>query len=379
MCIRDRDLVDQLVAYRERSAHYHPQRVAELVAELHARHRATGARTQVLGADVPAETPLDRVRVTALGCRVSGTVQDRTAEVFFACGPTTLVLRHRWPIAEGESPTGHDLASRRLAGTALASLAASNVVSEAASRNAGRVLRLAKGRVSKTSITPVGRSWEALSDAVLVRDLAAESAVLDRLPPRLVRARVEAELVRVVAVAEVRSTHYFPGAQRLEAVVADELGATATVSATYRGVCPGALDALADALGSGPVLVSGSLRRVGGVLVVDPIAVLTGAGLVVPDLAPLPGVDLVPGYGDQGSDLIGSAVDAALAACAEAAHRGLRHLTPTLRARLDDVAADLRRVGLTGNADAVAAFGREASTRTWVDAQVRLLTTAECR
>ncbi|WNV84673.1 SWIM zinc finger family protein [Umezawaea sp. Da 62-37] len=373
------DLVDQLVAYRERSARYHPERFAELVAELHARHRATGARSQVLGADVPAETPLDRVRVTALGCRVRGTVEDRTAEVFFACGPTTLVLRHRWPLAEDESPTGHDLAARRLAGTTLGALAASNVVSEAASRNASRVLRLAKGRVSRTSITPVGRAWETLSEAVLVRDLAAESAALDRLPPRLVRARVEAELVRVVEVAEVLSVRYFPGAQRLDAVVADGFGATAMISATYRGACPGALDALAEALESVPVLVSGSLRRVGGVLVVDPIAVLTGDGLVVPDLAPVRGASLVPGDHAPESDLIGAAVDAALAACAEAAHRGLRHVTPSLRTRLDDVAAELRRVGLHGNAAAVSAFGEELSARTWVDAQVRLLTTAECR
>ena len=123
----------------------------------------------------------------------------------------------------------------------------------------------------------------------MVPDFAAEAAALDRLPPRLVRARVEAELVRVVAITEVRSVAYSPGAQRLDAVVADAFGATATISTTHRVVCPGALDALADALASEPVFVSGTLRRVGGVLVIDPIGALTGEGLVLPDLAPVRG------------------------------------------------------------------------------------------
>ncbi|MCS7481934.1 SWIM zinc finger family protein [Umezawaea endophytica] len=373
------DLVGQLRAYRERSAHYRAERFAELVAELHARHRATGARSQVLGTDVPAETPLHRVRVTALGCRIRGTVEDRTAEVFFASGPTTLVLRHRWAIGEGESPTGHDLVSRRVAGTTLGALAASNIVSESASRSASRVLKVSAGRVSKTSITPVGRAWEGLSEPVLVRSLAAEAAALERLPPRLVRARVEAELVRVVAIGEVRSVGYSPGAQRLDAVVADEFGATARISATHRGEAPGALDALAGALESDPVMVSGSLRRVGGVVVIDPLAVLTGSGVVVLDLAPVRGVGVVPGYRESGSDLIGAAVDAALAVCADAAHRGLRHLAPGVRARLGEAAAGLRRVGLHGSAAAVTAFGEEVSARTWVDAQVRLLVAQECR
>ncbi|MEO6082011.1 MAG: hypothetical protein ABIQ18_02805 [Umezawaea sp.] len=373
------DLVEQLGAYRERSARYRPERFAELVAELHARHRATGARSQVLGTDVPAQTPLNRVRVTALGCRVSGTVEDRTAEVFFAGGPTALVLRHRWPIGEDESPTGHDLAGRRVAGTTLGVLAAANIVSESASRSAGQVLRLSAGRVSKTSITPVGRAWESLPEPLRVLDFAAEAAALERLPPRLVRARVEAELVRVVAITEVRSVAYSPGAQRLDAVVADALGATATISTTHRGVCPGALDALADALASEPVFVSGSLRRVGGVLVIDPIGVLTDEDLVLPDLAPVRGDVVPPGYREPESDPIGAAVDTALAVCAQAAHRGLRHVTSGLRMRIGDVAAELRRVGLHGNAAAVSAFGEELSTRTWVDAQVRLLTTAECR
>ena len=373
------DLVEQLGAYRQRSTRYRAERFAELVAEVHARHRATGARSQVLGTDVPAETPLNRVRVTALGARVRGTVEDRTAEVFFAGGPTALVLRHRWAVDERESPTGHELAGRRVAGTTLGVLAAANVVSESASRSASQVLRLSVGRVSKTSITPVGQAWEALPEPLLVRDLAVAAAALERLPPRLVRARVEAEAVRVVAVAEVLSIGYSPGEQRLDAVVADARGTTVTISSTYRGVCPGALDALAGALGAGPVFVSGALSRVGGRLVLDPIAVLTDTGLVVPDLAPARDDAEPAGYAVAESDPIGSALGAAVTVFAEAAHRGLRHLTPSLRTRIGEVAEELRRVGLRGTGDAVAAFGEEASVRTWVEAQVRLLVTVESR
>ncbi|HWO68315.1 MAG TPA: hypothetical protein VNO31_50615, partial [Umezawaea sp.] len=136
---------------------------------------------------------------------------------------------------------------------------------------------------------------------------------------------------------------------------------------------------LAGALESEPVMVSGAVRRVGGVVVIDPLAVLTAAGVVVLDLAPVQGVGAVPGYRESESDLVGAAVEAAVAVCADAAHRGLRRLAPSLRVRLGEAAAELRRVGLHGNAAAVAAFGEEVSARTWVDAQVRLLTTQECR
>lgn len=354
------DLVDQVAAYRARSASYEAARFAALIAELHARQHATGPRSQVLGTDERAETPLSRMRLTALGCRV---LDEHTAEVYFA-GPTTVfVLRNRWEKVD---------ASRRVAGTTLGRLAASNAVSESAVRSASRVVRLTTGRVAKTSITPVGEAWAELP--VLVKDFAALEAELAALPPAFVRPRVEAELVRVLAVAEVRHVGYDPGAQRLDAVIADADGTTATVSARYNPHCPAALDVLAKALSGGPRMISGTVRRAGG-LVLDPCAVLTVDGVVVPDLADGQPTTLPAGSWTRPEPLA-AAIATGLEAMAEAAHRGLRHATAGVRTRLDEAAQRLRSVGLGRTADLLAAADTPAG---WCAAHLRLLVLAELR
>ncbi|MGW5416322.1 hypothetical protein [Actinomadura geliboluensis] len=384
------DLAAQLTAHHERRADHDPARVAELLAEVHARHRAAAGpdRTQALGTDERAETPLRRVRLVGLGCRVAGTGAHRTADIYLAHAGTgvALVLKRRWDVPDGERLTGADLAGRRILGVPLRSLAASNVVSESASRSAGRVVRVTAGRIAKTTVTPLGDAWESLPAALLVRDLAAEARALDALPPRLVRPRVAAELVRAVAVAEVRDIGYHPGAQRLEAVVADAAGTAAVVSADYSPHRPAALDALAAALEGGPRLVTGAVRRDRGGIVIDPFAVMTADGAVVPDLMPGDGTAALDAPAAAARDPLTHALAEALDASAEAAHRGLLHTTPGLRERIARTGRDLDRAGLRAAAasvaDLAAALTADDSHRTvraWAAAHVRLLTTAELR
>lgn len=389
-------LTEQLTAYRDRAARYAPETLALLLAEVHARHRAARhggglPRAQVLGTDESADTPLRQVRLTALGCRVGGTDDERTAEVFLAHPDSgvVLVLKRRWEVTEGQVLTGGDLASRRILGSPLRALAAANVVSENASRSAGRVVRMTAGRVSRTTITPVGTAWQNLPESVLVRDLGALDRAVAALPPGLIRPRVEAELVRVVEVVAVHEVGYDPGDQRLEAVIADATGTTATVSAVHSPYRPGALDGLAEALkghATGPLLLSGSVSRAGGRLVLDPIAVLTGGTVIVPDLLPGSGGEALDPYAGRRTNPLGAALDDALAACAEAAHRGLRHATAGVRTRLDNAAQGLRRVGLrtaagllTALAAALCEDDPDRMVAAWVDAQLRLATTAELR
>jgi hypothetical protein len=374
------DLVDQLTAYGTRSAQHDPLRVAELIAELHARNHAAGqAPSRVLGTDEPAETPLRQVRLVALGCRAGhdpGDDEDDagtdTAEVFLAHPGTETVLavRHRWPGGGGAT------AARRLAGTTLASLAAGNVVSEAAVRSAGRVVRFGAGRLARTTVSPVGESWAELPRAL--RPSVTEAlAQLTGLPPRVVRPRVAAELVRVVPVTEVRQVRYHAGAQRLDALIADADGMTATVSLAHRTATPGALDALAGALAGEPVEVSGAIRRAGGGLVIEPYAVRTAGGVVVLDLATATGA-VPPAAGHREPDPLAAAIEQALTFLAEAAHRGLTRLPPTFAARATPIADALTRTGLTRCADAVRAWAADqADPVTWLRAEIRLLTAAE--
>lgn len=397
------ELGDQLGAYGSRSAHYRPERFAALIAELHARRRAAAVSPEVLGTREADETPLRRVRLTALGCRIEDSPKGPTAQVYFAHAEAgaVLVLRKHWQQREparGAAPpaaaqgggslgagrplTGHDLSARRILGTSLGALAASSIVSESARRTASRALSVSRGRLGTTSVTPVGAAWSHLPESVLVHDLAAHTAAWDGRPPQLIRPRVEAEHIRVVAISAVESIGYDAAQQQLEAFVRDSAGTPAVVRAAHRPLSPGALDTLAEALGKGPRFISGAVRRAAGQVVIDPVAVGTAGGVVVPDLAPGDAVTALGGRAALRPEPLAAALDDALAALGEVAHQGLRHLRPPTLRRLRDAEDGLRRIGL-GSAAALlhdlraAPQGSAEAAEAWVDAQIRLLVTAE--
>ncbi|GGV73833.1 hypothetical protein GCM10015535_01570 [Streptomyces gelaticus] len=387
------ELTDQLTAYADRDAHYRPESVAALLTEVHARRRAA-AQAGVLGTREAGDTPLRRVRLVSLGCRVHGTAQSLVSEVYFAHpgAGTVLVLRKTWTAAEGKELSAHQLAPRRVLGTPLGSLAAGSLVSESVRRTPSRALAVARGRLGTTTITPVGAAWTELPDPLLVRDLTALTAGWDSRPPRLIRPRVEAETVHVVAMSEVESVGYDPAEQRLEAVVRDAAGTRAVVASEYRPECPGALDALADALEGGATHISGSLHRWGGGVRIDPLAVLTPAGTVLPDLAAGDGSTALAAVGRRPLDPLTAALDEAISAMSAVPHSGLRHLNVPARARIDEAATTLSRTGLSRAATLLRAFVETlddgaapneealvARSRAWLGAQLHLLVSSELR
>ncbi|MET8126984.1 hypothetical protein ABZV67_25660 [Streptomyces sp. NPDC005065] len=381
------ELTGQLAAYADRTAHYRPELVAALLTEVHARRRAA-AVPGALGTREAGDTPLRRVRLTALGCRVRGTAEALVAEVYFAHpgAGSVLVLRREWTAADGQELTGHRLATRRVLSTSLSALATGSLVSESVRRTASRALTIARGRLGTTSITPVGAAWTELPGPLLVRDLSALTASWRGRPPRLIRPRVEAESVRVVALSEVGSIGYDPAEQCLEAHVRDAAGTSAVLTSAYRPECPGALDALADALRSGATHISGSVHRSGGGIVIDPIAVLTPAGVTVPDLAAGDGSTALAAAGSRSPDPLTAALDEAISALAAAAHSGLSRPTAPTRSRIDEAATALSRTGLARAAALLQAFlnaldGQAESGRTaaWLEAQLHLLVSSELR
>lgn len=378
------DLADQLTAYRERSARYRPDTLAGLILELHARHRAvcTGGgslRALVLGTDEAAETPLRQVRLDSLGCRVSAVGEQRTVEIFHAHAETAtvLVLRRSW---DGEAD-GAALARRRIAGATVGALATGNVVTESAVRSASRAVRLATSRVAHTTVNPSQGHWDALPEALIVRDIDALGVELDALPPRMLRPRIEAELVRVVAVADVLTVNYSPGQQRLDAVIVDAHGTRATVTATHTVAAPGRLDAVAVALTgkNGRVqFVSGIVHRSAGEVVIDPLAVAVDGAMVVPDLAPSVASHLGSDGGDEPGQLV-AALQESRTLLTTVAHQGLLHLPATYPDRLLGAARELTTVGLRRVASAVDGFAGtlgadpgEDAVQAWVDACVRV-------
>lgn len=417
------ELADQLDAYTARSAPHRPEKVATLLAELHARHRAAD-HPEVLGTQESADTPLRKVRLTALGCRVSGSAERPVAEVYFAhaAAGVVLVLRKDWPAAErpggppapgasGPTPpptAGHTLAARRLAGTTLSALASGNLVSESARRTAGRRLTLPRGRLAATTVSPVGRSWSDLPEPLLVRDVTRLAAAADGRPPRLIRARVEAESVRVVEISDVLEVGYDPAEQVLKATVRDAAGHPLLVRAPHNPLAPAALDTLASALTAGGIAyLSGAVRHCGDQADIAPLALLGPDGVLVPDLAPPTTAPALPLAGRTPPDPIATAVDAALTALADAAHHGLRRLPRSALDRLRDAADRLTRTGLAAASnllrtlldtlepghnpdrdrhdghrddDHAPTYGPtlpDAATTAWTDACIRLHTTAD--
>ncbi|MFG2216093.1 MULTISPECIES: hypothetical protein [unclassified Streptomyces] len=387
------ELADQLTAYADRTAQYRPESVAALLTEVHARRRAAG-HPGVLGTREAGDTPLRRVRLVSLGCRVHGTGQSLTSEVYFAHpgAGTILVLRKAWTAAEGKELSAHRLATRRVLGTTLASLAGGSLVSESVRRTPSHALTVARGRLGTTTITPVGAAWTELPEPLLVRDLTALAEGWTNRPPRLIRPRVEAEAVHVVELSEVESVGYDPAEQRLEAVVRDAAGGRVLVASEYRPECPGALDALADALEGGATHISGSLHRSGGGVRIDPLGVLTPAGTVVPDLAAGDGSTALAAVVRRSSDPLTAALEEAISAMSAVPHSGLRHLNVPARARIDEAVTALSRTGLARAATLLRAFTEAlddgalpagealaARSRAWLDAQLHLLVSSELR
>lgn len=383
------ELADQLTAHADRAARHQQVLVADLLAELVARARVAGSaigqpRSRVLGTDEAAEVALRRLRLTALGCRVQAVGGDRRALVFLAdpAAGIVLTLDGRYQ----DAAVGSDLVGRRLAGSTVGVLAGGNVVTETAHRRADRRLRLAVNRVARTTVSQSVGAWGHLPGTLLARDLDALAADFDRLPPRLVRPRVDAEDVRVVEIDEVHHIGYEPGSQRLTALVSGTAGGTALIVSEYRSVAPAALDALAEALTQEPRYISATVRRGRGGLVLTPVAVVAENRVVVPDLASRDGSQDLGDGSPPVPDPLTAAIESAFEVLAEMAHRGARHLPPTYADRLETTARRLDSAGLGRCAADVRELSRmlgpdpgRAAFEAWADAAIRLITMGELR
>ncbi|MFJ5924918.1 hypothetical protein ACIQF6_20175 [Kitasatospora sp. NPDC092948] len=368
------ELRDRLAAYADRAAHYDPDRVAELLAELCARDRAAD-RATATGVGESAVTPLRRSRLVSLGCRITGRgEQERTAAIYLAQPDAgiVLVLRKHWRLTDGGAGTGADLAGRRVLGQPVRALAAANLVSESITRSAGRAVAIGRGRVGTTTVTDVGGAWTSLPAPLLLDDAAAHLRSLRGRPPRLIRPRIEAEDAHVLAVAEVGPVGYDPARQRLEVVLYDPAGNAVLLSAEHDVHCPGRLDALADALARGPVThVSGLLRQVAGRPVLDPLTVRHAGGLTSLDLAPAGPPRPFDLLAPAPADPLAAALVEARTALADLARIGLDTASP---AQLAPAATTLRRAGLRTAAALLDALAADPAPARWADAAIHVLT-----
>lgn len=371
------DLDDQLAAYHSRSARHRPERVARLLTELVVRRRSAlseGAAVparMVVGLDEQAESKLDTIGLLSLGVRLSADGPNRSADVLLADPKTAtvLVFRKQWTGTTARpAGDGVELGRKKLLSEySLSAMADGHmtIAKELGLRKANHLLELGSRQAGKVSVHERGADWSRLPEQIRYRDfISLQQRLLERAPSML-RSRLLADNVFVVDIAEVERVIYAPGEQTLFARVLDESGATMEVILEYRSCAPGALEALSQALEGkrGPLeAVSGRVEHHREGLVMDPLAVLAGGSIIVPDLEPFEAnEDLERRAFELASDPIRDTINHAADLLAEGAHRGLRRVGASFEARVGACAQELSKVGFGPTAALMTALGQRLS------------------
>ncbi|MEM6989039.1 MAG: hypothetical protein AAF721_01035 [Myxococcota bacterium] len=387
-------LAESLEDYRSRAAMYRPEFAAELVTELHARARAAAANASypaaaILGQDVAPETRLDHLRLTALGARITGSQDVRTAHVYLAVPDDRMVLVFRKGISvDADNPEKTALATRMaLPGIPLGTLARGQVVTAAARRRANRQLHFGRSVVAKTSVTPQLGEWDGLPAPILVDDFAELHEELRTRVPTMLGPRHLADRMRVLAVRSVGKVVYRAAEQRIDCELRDANDNSILVRLEHRAAAPGAVDALAAALAGKVRFVAGEVDTTDGELSVDPVSVVTDRVIAI-DLEDTE-AQTTAGAGSTASleaDPIRSAFRNATEVLDRGVHTGLLRAPRPWHDALQRAASQLAAVGLAKTAatlrslhDAVAqlqvAATPEADQRAvarWIDASIRL-------
>lgn len=382
------DLAASLKAYRERSALYSSQQHLRLLTEWLARRRAgcaEGAELTpacVLGIGEPPETALEHIRLTSLGARIWMDAEYEHAEVYLVDPDTStvMVVSKKW--ARGVQSIRNRSVFK---GVKLETLAKGQLVTKAAKRRANRSLSIGRNRVAQSAVFAQKGEWRELFRAPLFNsDFAVLRERLARQGPALLRARVRAEQVVVLAPSSVHDLHYNPGEQQVLATLLDWEGEGVQLVSEFTPLAPTALEVLYKELEAGPQFVSGHLSFQGGALVLTPLAVVCDR-VVVPALSTLEDVPEMEvsgqAYHHSRQGPVAQALERTRELLARCAHGGLRFLPASWEQEVRAVVSKLDNLGL-GELSAVLqnlAAGRTGgqARELWTDLAVRLWLTEE--
>lgn len=309
-------LEEQLAFYREGSSRYRASEVAFALLSLQARLQGVKelSASYVLGQDTPPETELEHVRLISLGCRLRGGVP-----CLYLADPAGQVLVLEKP-------------------SRLATLAKGQLISQGVRRRANRSLTLRREH-HRHSVLPLGDAWDGLPASLT-------TAETHSWPTRLLRPLVLAEDFRVLRVSDVEVA-FCPGEQKVLAFATLEDGSLLRIERAYEAAAPGALDCLARQLARA-FQVSGFLHED----VLEPVALRTEDGVVVPDLEPeTPGWELPMVAPVTARDPLTALLQRTWSLCEEAVHLGLDQLGSGHAARRAELSQDLREHGFRNLAD----------------------------
>jgi SWIM zinc finger len=364
------ELAETVRRYQGRSAGFDTLDYSRLLLEWWVRTRsvAKGSPTVLLGFGERPETAVEQTSLTSLGVTIETTDLTSRASLYLA-EPNTgvvLVLSRSWP----EGLVGHQLLGKRMSGQlTLRRLATGRLVTESAKRRANRELLLGRGRVGKNSIFEDTGDWgERFRWPLLVNDFERLERDLVNWEPTFFRARVQAENVRILEVAEIGEMTYSPGRQTLSLPIYDRSGRRAMLCYVHRRGEPGALSCLAQSVQSGLRFVAGFVTLEGDGLKMEPLSVVgkvcLSPAVASPEELP-PDLDF---SADPGND---DALTRALDLCLTGAHRGLKFVGQGWREDCLALSQRLLQEGFVSLADELKELGRETTTERWWRASLR--------
>lgn len=324
----------------------------EGAAHAEARPGAPVAAGRILGIGQQGEVALDVLRLVSLGMTCWRDDAGEGARIVFADPDTqaACVLERAWPRGADEALDACSLLNRRVAGFPLRMLAGGQLVTRGAKRRANARVELgAQARhTSVLALTP--KAWDGLRAPLRFGALAALLDYLRSRPPAGIRSGEAGGDWHVVDLAGLRLDQWaWDGArQTLFAHWSDAGGIALRASLGYQGLTPGAVDALARALGGewGAVraLAGPAWREQGGVGI-RPVSVLTEQRAVVLALEPTAPQPTLLRELPLASGASEALLRESFSLLGQVLRQGLRHFPPSLRSRLLAQAVQLDEAG----------------------------------
>lgn len=376
------ELAQSLSDYGSRAASYSSHHHASLIGEWLARERASlasGAELSpacVLGVGEPPETQLEHIRLTSLGARLWGDADSDHVDLYLADPDTStvLVVSRRW--ARSETPLGR---RNILKGIRLDSLARGQLVTKSARRRANRSLVIGRSRVAQPACYAQSGDWSQLfREPLLNREFAPLRQRLVEQGPALLRARVRAEQVVVLAVERIEGLHYDPARQQVRALAYDWQGESILLMSEFNPLAPTALESLYTALESGPRYLSGHLLFQAEGLTLEPLAAVTDRVLVPVFESTQAGVEMEKLALPPLEDAVAGTLERVGEVMARAAHQGLHYLPASWAQESRLVADQLAESGFGRLAQDLERLRNEPSAKTWAELAFRLWLTREC-
>ncbi|WP_455814751.1 SWIM zinc finger family protein [Pseudomonas graminis] len=286
-------LTEGIDHFHQRASHYRAGLFLSQFAGLTARvlaaremaHVASEGKTpaqpwrNIVGLGIQDQVKLDHLRLVSLGMECWQDDHHYAVRIWFTDPDTGSILHlsRQWPLAEQQNAPGWQ---RRIAGFQASILAGGQIISQAAQRDARGELHLAtRDRLSTVApLTP--SAWEMPEFSLCQPGVAALRQHLLKRQPAFTRPINHSDNLFILPLGECLDIRWDAGRQTLEADVISGAGEenVLRLSLSATPAAPRAIDCLVALLqqqDDAPCKVSGRVSVIDGVLVLEPMVIMT--------------------------------------------------------------------------------------------------------